>query len=70
MTPMAANMPKFITIDEALELINSSWGRPMYKRQTIYQKVWLGQLDRYGHRNRVLLRKDQVLKKLCAPPTR
>lgn len=59
--------PKFITIDEALELIHELWGRPMYRRQTIYQKIWRGELQRFGHRRQVLLKTEQVLKKLCPP---
>lgn len=55
---------KFITIDQAIRLINESWGlegRDYVKTSTIYGAIWKKKIKNYGRGNLALLDPDEVL---------
>lgn len=51
---------KLITINEALEQIETYYGRPMYSSRTIYNRIASKKLKRYGPRHEVLLDQSEV----------
>lgn len=58
---------ELVTPKEALKIVQDFFQspEPIYSLGTIYNKVSLGQLTRYGARHKLMLDKNEVINKLC-----
>lgn len=63
----AARKREYITPQQALDLVKEFFNcdAEFYTLATIYRKVCVGELGRFGPRHKLLLDKDEVLNKLC-----
>lgn len=63
---MGAKKMNLITLDQAVELINSHWGTHIFARKTLLNKISLKELNRYGPtRKAVFVDKDEIMTRYC-----